>query len=311
MRRMACALLLCAAAVLGAAQAPAVERTTLLNDLRTLSADDMQGREVGQPGGLKARAYVVSRFKQVGLQPVGASYEYPFSFSSGPGGRTREAANVVGQIRGTRDADRYLVVSAHYDHIGMRDGQVFNGADDNASGTAALFAIARAFMTDRPLHSLLFVAFDAEETGLRGSQQFVRSPPVDRAAIVLNLNMDMIGRDPNNKLFVSGVSTQSYLKTYIARVAARAPVQLVMGYDDPNGPAQDYWVRQSDQYSFIEAKIPGLYFGVEDYAMYHKTTDDFETITRDFYVKAVQTMVMVIREFDAGLAAVDAARPRP
>ena len=81
--------------------------------------------------------------------------------------------NVVGRIDGTAAPGRYIVVSAHYDHIGVRNGQVFNGADDNASGTAALFALARHFSANRPRHSLIFAAFDAEESGLRGARHFV------------------------------------------------------------------------------------------------------------------------------------------
>lgn len=302
---------LASATVLGAAQGDSIDAAALLADARTLSADDMQGREVGTPGGAKARAFIVSRFKEIGLAAIGGSFEHAFTVAAARRGGGVQGANVVGRIPGAGDSRRHVVLSAHYDHVGVQAGQIFNGANDNASGVAALFAIARALRARPPRHSMLFVAFDAEERGLRGSRAFVQSPPVDRSAIVLNLNMDMIGRDPNSKLFVSGVSTQPFLRPYIERAAARAPVRLLMGYDDPKGPQRDNWVRQSDQFSFIEANIPALYFGVEDYAQHHQPTDDFETMTRDFYVKAVETMVMVIREFDAGLDAIDAARPRP
>src|SRR6185295_7198356 len=115
--------------------------------------------------------------------------------------------NVLGQLPGTAAAfPQYILVSAHFDHIGTRNGQVFNGADDNASGTAALFALAKYYSVHPPKNSLIFAAFDAEESGLRGSQAFLKQPPVELNAIALDLNADMIGRDPDDKLFVVGTA---------------------------------------------------------------------------------------------------------
>jgi hypothetical protein len=276
-----------------------IDSAALLRDLKTLSADDMQGRRVGTPGGAKARAFVIERFKAAGIRPVGASYEMPFSFAGRGGGPEQHGVNVVGVVEGARQPQQYMVVTAHYDHVGERNGEVYNGADDNASGTAALFALGQYFSKNRPAHSILFVAFDGEESGLRGAQAFVKAPPVPAAAIAINLNMDMIGRDPDDKLFVAGTRTQTYLKPFIERVAARASIKLLMGHDDPT--QKEDWTSDSDHYAFCQVKIPCLYFGVEDFAQHHKATDDYETMSHDFYVRVVETMVGVVREFDAGL----------
>lgn len=304
------------------AQAPAVKSSVidapqLLKDLEILSADDMEGRQVGTPGGAKARAYVIERFKASGIQPFGASFEQPFTFSAGRSGQTteRSGVNVVGHIDGSRTPRKYIVVTAHYDHIGTRNGQVFNGADDNASGTAGLFAVAKYFSTHRPAHSLIFVAFDAEESGLRGAQAFVAAPPVDAASLIINLNMDMIGRDPNDLLYVVGTHSQPFLKPIIERIAVTAPVRLVMGHDDPEkakanprNQAFEDWNGDSDHAAFCRAKIPCLYFGVEDFDQHHKATDDFATMTHGFYVRAVETMVKAVQEFDKSLDEVEKAR---
>jgi Zn-dependent M28 family amino/carboxypeptidase len=290
-----------------APQSALIDATQLLLDLKTLSADDLQGRQVGTPGGEKARAFVVARFKAAGIQPIGTSYEVPFKFSGrGANAAEREGVNVVGTIEGSRMPRRYIVVSAHYDHIGVRNGEVFNGADDNASGTAALFAIAKYFSTHKTTNSLLFAAFDAEETGLRGSQAFVKNPPVDAASISIDLNGDMIGRDPNDKLFVVGTALQPYLNTHVEAIAGKAPLKLLIGHEDPKQPED--WTRDSDHYSFIQAKIPALYFGVEDFDQHHKATDDYETMTYPFYVKAVETLIQSVQYFDAHLNEVDQAR---
>jgi Zn-dependent M28 family amino/carboxypeptidase len=304
----------CAGALAAAGQDQArtsayFDSARLLQDLRTLSADDMQGRQAGTPGGEKARAYVIDRFKASGVVPFGASYESPFTFTSRRAPTERHGVNVIGRIDGASEPRRYIVVSAHYDHIGVAaTGQVNNGADDNASGTAALFALARYFSANKPAHSLLFAAFDAEESGLKGAYAFLEHPPIDAALIGIDLNMDMIGRDPDDKLFVVGTALQPFLKPFIDRLAARAPVKLLTGHEDPK--EKEDWTKDSDHYAFMEKKIPALYFGVEDFDQHHKPTDDYETMTKDFYVRAVETMILVVKEFDARLADVDKARTR-
>jgi Zn-dependent M28 family amino/carboxypeptidase len=279
-----------------------IDAPRLIEDLRTLSANDMQGRQVDTPGGAKARAYVVERFRASGITPFGSSYEHAFTFTdSRSGGVQRRGVNVIGRIEGGAQPNRFIVISAHYDHIGVRNGQVFPGADDNASGTAALFAIGKYFTAKRPAHSLILAAFDGEESGLRGSQAFLNQPPVNKSAIALNLNADMIGRDPKNILYVAGVHSQQFLKPYVQRIVAAAPLTLVMGHDDPGLRNVQDWTRDSDHYSFLQAGIPALYFGVEDFDRMHTARDTFDTITQDFYVRAVETLVIAIKEFDANL----------
>jgi Zn-dependent M28 family amino/carboxypeptidase len=285
----------------------------LLRDLQTLSADDMEGRQIGTPGGAKARAFVIARFRDSGIEPFGGSYEQPFTYMAGRGTAQteRQGVNVIGRIAGATSPDRCIVISAHYDHLGARNGTVFNGADDNASGTAALFALAAYFRAHPPANTLIFAAFDGEETGLRGARAFVAAPPVAPASIVVDLNVDMIGRDPNDVLYVVGTTAQPGLRPFIERVAAKAPVKLVMGHDDPakareNPRNQQFedWTADSDHKAFCDAKIPCLYFGVEDFDQHHRATDDYETMTLAFYVRATETMVRAVEEFDAHAAEV-------
>ncbi len=275
-----------------------VNRTELLGDLKALSADDMQGRRIGTPGGEKARRYVIDRFQASGIAPLAGGYSRPFTTNA-----TTAGANVVGRIEGTLRRDRYIVVSAHYDHVGVRNGRVFNGADDNASGTAALFAFGAYFTAHPPVNSLLFVAFDGEEQGLLGSRAFIAAPPVPRTTLIVNLNVDMIGRDPNNELWVTGLKRQPFFTPIIDRVAARASVKLLAGHEDSSVRGND-WTQDSDQFAFIEAGIPGFYFGVEDAQHHHQPTDDYETMTYPFYVRAVETLIDVITEVDANLDAI-------
>jgi Zn-dependent M28 family amino/carboxypeptidase len=280
------------------ASVPSIDGSTLLRDLQTLSADAMQGREPGTSGHERARRFIVRRFKESGLETVGRnSYEHPFTFSD-QSGQSARGTNIVGQLRGSSGASLAVVITAHYDHLGVRNGKVFNGADDNASGTAALFAIAAHFAANRPDHTLVFAATDAEETGIHGGRALASDPPVPLAGIVMNVNLDMIGRDSTNVLYVVGTAHYPALKRYVEPVRARAPIKLVYGHDSPGAPFGGDWTRESDHYAFHQRGVPFVYFGVEDFEQHHRDTDDFDTIARDFYVNAVRTVTAAVREFD-------------
>jgi len=287
------------AAVLAAAGQPApaikVDAEQIFRDVQVLSADDMQGRLAGSPGSEKARTYLIGRFTQAGVKPLGQSFERPFAFAT-RAGVDRHGTNLVGIIRGTRQPDRYIVLTAHYDHVGVRNGEVFNGADDNASGVAALLATAAHFAAAPPEHSLLIAALDAEEAGLQGARALLREPPVPVASMVVNLNMDMVGRDSGNKLFATGTYHFPYLKPLLEKVA-QPPVVLAFGHDTP-GEKED-WTKDSDHYAFGEAGVPWIYFGVEDFAQHHKATDDVETIDRELLAGAAGTVIAAVQSMDA------------
>jgi len=285
-----------------------VDSARLLDDVRVLSADSLQGRATGTAGGEKARSYVAAAFKRAGLMPFGGSYAQPFEFAGQDGAR-RRGANVVGWVRGSADTARYIVVSAHYDHLGVRDGEVYNGADDNASGTATLIALAEYFAAHPPRHSMIFAAFDAEELGLQGARAFVARPPVAKGALAVDVNMDMISHSDAGELYVAGTHHYPFLTPYVERVARRAPVKVLRGHDEPSPRPDDDWTSSSDHGPFHAAGIPFIYFGVEDHKDYHRPTDDFETITPAFFAKAAATIADFVIELDRGLPASAPARP--
>jgi Peptidase family M28 len=290
-----------------ARRAAAVDAAQLLADLRALAADEMEGRAAGTPGGERARAYVAGRFKEEGLRPFGASYLRPFEFSRAGMDAKLHGANVVGFLPGTSRPRSYLVLSAHYDHVGNSPqtgcrpagaDSICNGADDNASGVAALLAAARHFRRSPPRHTVVFAAFDAEEAGLAGSRHFVADPPFDLKSVVVNVNLDMVGRGDRGELYAAGARHHPFLKTYVERAAASAPVRLLAGHDDPKLGRGD-WTSQSDHAAFHRAGVPFLYFGVEDHADYHRPTDESARVPRDFFAGAAQTVLAVLLLLDA------------
>ena len=292
--------LLAALAAAGAqATAPSVrvDAVRLFRDVETLAADDMEGRLAGSPGGRKARDYVRERLKQAGVTPLGTTFDQPFTFTSRNAGE-RHGTNLVGVIRGTRDPSRYIVVTAHYDHIGVRDGQVFNGADDNASGVAALLAVSEYFSQAKPTHSLLIAALDAEESGLHGAKALLRDSPIPTSAMVMNVNLDMVGRDPANKLFAAGTYHYPFLVPYLDHIA-QPPIVFEFGRDRPGGP--DDWTNSSDHYVFHQAGIPFLFFSVDDLDHHHKASDDAATIGREFLAGAAATIITAVHRLDGHL----------
>lgn len=284
-----------------AVQAPAaIDSVRLLHDIGVLAHDSMEGRMVGTAGGARARAFLDRAFRERGLQPAaGNTYLHPFSFTRGDTSRT--GVNVVGMVRGTTEPDRYIVVTAHYDHVGIRNGEIYNGADDNASGTAALLAIADYFTRNPPRHSIVFAALDAEEGGLRGARAFVENPPVPLESIALNINMDMVGRNDAGELYVAGTAHYPQLLPHVQRVAQNAEVTLIPGHDRPGARPSDDWTTASDHAAFHRAGIPFLYFGVEDHPDYHRPTDELAGIQPGFYARAVRTVLAAVRLLDAEL----------
>lgn len=288
-----------------AAGASPIDAQRLRSDIRVLSHDSMEGRRTATIGNERARTFLLGSLREIELERFGTGYEQPFDFTPRGGTQQMRGINLVGWVRGTQHPDRYIVITAHFDHLGMRDGETFNGADDNASGSVALLELARHFRAQPPAHSIIFALLDAEELGLQGARAFVANPPVPQSAIVFNINMDMVSRNAKDELYAAGTYHSPWTLPIVERIAADAPVTLLTGHDRPDLPPGDDWTQSSDHGPFHAAGIPFLYFGVEDHADYHQPTDTYENIDMDFYPRAVETVLRAARALDAepGLAA--------
>lgn len=293
MRRILLAL---SAFALLASPALAAPGDRAIEDVRILSADDMEGRLVGSPGGEKARAYILGRLRDIGLVPV----EQAFVIKRKDGTETK-GVNLIARIEGSTPGGTVMVITAHYDHLGVHDGQIYNGADDNASGVAGLLAVAEAFKASPPKHTVLIVALDAEEGGLRGAKAFLETPPVPVGTIALNINFDMLAKNAKGELYAAGGSPNPWVKAQLEALVPAAPVSLKLGHDTGPDDSFDNWTYQSDHGVFAKAGIPWVYFGVEDHPEYNKPTDDFATVPQAFFRKAVDTVIAAARLFDERL----------
>jgi hypothetical protein len=281
----------------------ALDSVSLLRDVFRLADDSMRGRLIGSPGALKARDYLAARFDALGLEsPAGGRLQQiPMNASRLPGVTT--AWNVLGIVRGSAQPERWIIVTAHYDHVGVgrpvEGDSIYNGADDNASGAAALAVMAQHFQRHPLRHSILFAAVDGEERGMPGSRGLVDALPMPIGDVALNVNLDMVSRNAQHELYAAGPGRYPALLPSVEAAVACAPVKLLLGHDTPAaGPGND-WTSQSDHAAFHAKGIPFLYFGVEDHADYHRPGDHADRVMPGFYVNAVRTVVDVMRRVDS------------
>ncbi|QHI37980.1 Aminopeptidase YwaD [Kordia antarctica] len=260
----------------------------LLKHVKELSSDIYQGRETGTLGATKAKNYIIGEFKKLNVKPLGESFEQVFPLPKKL--KATQGENIIGYIKGSEKAAEYIVITAHYDHEGIKNGKVYNGADDDASGISALLAFAEYLQKYPPKHSVLLIAFDAEEKGLLGSYYYIENSIVPKEQLKLNINMDMISRSDKKELYAVGPQYYSQYKPIIENLEKSGEVTLLIGHKE--------WTYSSDHAGFHTAKIPFIYFGVEDHKDYHKPTDDFENIHPTFYTNAVQTIISFFKEVD-------------
>jgi len=279
---------------------PMLPKDSLLAHVAELASDEYQGREVEQKGNRKAAEYILKRFEAIGLKTFEDSYVHSFPFYNRFTRKAYQGRNLIGYLPGTKYAKQYIVLSAHYDHVGIKKGEIYNGADDNASGVGALIEIARYIQANPLEFSLIIVAFDAEEVGLRGADAFTEEPPVPLDSILININLDMISRNTNEEIYICGTSYTPALRPPLERLAEAAPIKVSFGHEAPEAKGANDWTNASDHGKFHQKGIPFLYFGVEDHADYHQPTDDFNRIMPDFYHQVAELVLRAVQEFGSG-----------
>jgi hypothetical protein len=255
-----------------------------------LASDELGGRWSPSPEARLAADYVAAAFAAAGLEPLGDDGTWFQSIDD------RLAPNVVGIERGTGPG--YVLVTAHYDHLrprGAGEDRIFNGADDNASGTAAVLEIAEAFgrLERATTASVVFVAFTAEEMGLRGSRFFVQHPPFGLDEIVGVVNLDMVSRGEENLIFCEGGPDAPELLAAAER--ANAVVGLEIRHD-----RHPEWLRQSDQWPFLQAGVRALYFGVEDHPDYHRVSDHADRILPVLTERVARLVFLILLDVAGG-----------
>jgi hypothetical protein len=275
----------------------------LKKNLYVIASDEMEGRDTGSPGQKKAGEYMINYYKGLGIsypKALGSYYQkVPADFmKKRGGGNLPDSENILAFIEGSEKPEEIVVISAHYDHVGTQNGVVFNGADDDGSGTVGVMEIAKAFQSAKkagngPKRSILFLHVTGEEHGLFGSEYYADNPVFPLANTVVDLNIDMIGRDdPENRgkqyVYVIGSEMLSSELKVINEAANKKTNNLELNYkyDDPNDTQRLYY--RSDHYNFAKNNVPVAFFFDGIHEDYHKPTDDVEKIDYNLLAKRTQ-----------------------
>ncbi len=267
--------------------------STLLKHLFYLSSDDLKGRRVGTRGGQLAQNYIVSHLQEYGIKPLGNTYLAPFTVSGLF--KDIQGSNVIGVIPGSKFENQFIVLSAHFDHIGGRNSKIYNGADDNASGTSALLEFGRRIQQSPLRYSVILLFTDAEEANLKGAKAFIAQNSPLLSHIVLNVNLDMIGGSATTKhlRYVSrGLDQLVGTDNVLALKQQEYGVSLKKGFGQQSGRESTNinWKLASDHGVFFRAKIPFIYYGVGVHKNYHQTTDTYQNINQRFFINAANAI---------------------
>ena len=284
----------------------------LKKHLYIVASDEMEGRETGSEGQRKAGRYLIEQYEKEGIPfPTGATEYYqriPAAFMNNQyNDKLGASENIWAFIEGSEKPEEIVVVSAHYDHIGVQNGKVYNGADDDGSGTVALLEMAHAFQQAKkegfgPKRSILFLHVTGEEHGLHGSRFYTENPLFPLAKTITDVNIDMIGRRDdlhnatNNYVYVIGSDYLSSDLYNICEEANKETVNLDLDYkfNDRKDPNRFYY--RSDHYNFAKNNIPSVFLFNGVHADYHQASDEVEKIEFDALQKRTQLAFAIVWE---------------
>ena len=279
--------------------AKTITEKELSEHLYTYASDEFEGRDTGAPGQKKAVEYIRNYYKSIGIEPGDLEGDYFQEMTLTMRGRrgqkpkTVETENVIAIIKGSEKPDEYVIITAHLDHVGITDGEIYNGADDDGSGTVALLEIAEAFKkaADKgkgPKRSVVFLHVTGEEKGLLGSAYYTDNPVYPLANTVVNLNVDMIGRiDPTRReknrdyIYLIGSDHDSVDLHNLSEQTNTESVNMTLDYrfNDKNDPNRFYY--RSDHYNFAKNGIPIIFYFTGTHADYHQPSDTPDKIEYD------------------------------
>ena len=271
-----------------------IDSITVRKHLYTLASDEMQGRKSGTEGIEKAAVYIENEFKRIGLATFGdlETYRQTFSFTTRRSKEKITSANIIGVLEGKSKKDEYVIISAHYDHLGMKksgDGDlIYNGANDDASGVTGVLALAEYFKKVGNERTIVFVAFTAEEMGLIGSTHFGKG--IDASKFVAGINLEMIGKTPSfgpNTAWLTGFERSDFGKIVQKNLAGT-------GYQLFPDPYKNYNLFfRSDNASLARLGVPSHTFSttaIDTDKDYHKVSDEAETLNMTVITQTIQAV---------------------
>ncbi|AQS38085.1 Peptidase family M28 [Shewanella psychrophila] len=281
-------------------------------DIAKLTSPKFEGRKTGTSGAELTRQYIDLRYREIGLTPWKGKYSAPFTYQYSFG--ERRGINMIGVIYAPEPTDKWRVILAHYDHLGMKGNKIHPGADDNASGVAALLQVASQIAkhnkigyaglpdsSQSPVNTL-FVATDAEEPGLFGGYALVEQlkelgtiPQIEQ--IELAINMDMVGRPGRPYvIYLEGRRGFTHFNDIKRTLTTATGLCIKANHPSPLGRSvlKVDWLRASDHYPLHKAGVPWLYFGVPPHKDYHGSGDTVEKIDLKFLAAVSESVYQLL-----------------
>ncbi len=286
-----------------------ITKEDLKKHLTKLTSNEFEGRKTGENGQKIAAKYLADYYKSLDFEsPIGEGKYFqniPKEFFRGKSNNASE--NVVAFIYGIEKPEEVVVISAHYDHLGIENDKMFYGADDNGSGTAAVLEIAEAFRMaylddEGPKRSILFLNLTGEEEGLFGSKYYAENPLFPFAKTVANLNIDMVGRvdEPHkNKkdyVYLIGADKLSKELHFISEAVNNKYMQLNLDYTFNDEKDRNRFYYRSDHYNFAKKGVPVIFYFNGTHEDYHKETDTEDKINYDILAKRAQLVFLTAWE---------------
>ncbi|MBW1296632.1 M28 family metallopeptidase [Aquimarina litoralis] len=283
-----------------ASYAETITSQELKKYLYKFSGDEFEGRDTGEPGQKKAAEYLKAQYQRMNIpSPLGGDDYFQEIDESYFRGGIKSSENVLAYIKGTEKPDEIVVISAHYDHIGVdANGNIYNGADDDGSGTVSILEIAEAFAAAAkdgygPKRSILFLHVTGEEKGLYGSSYYTENPVFPLEKTVTNLNIDMIGRidekhkekDKNQYIYLIGSDRLSTELHNISEEANNEYTKLDLDYTYNAKDDRNRFYYRSDHYNFAKNNIPIIFYFNGVHEDYHEPSDTADKIEYDLFTK--------------------------
>jgi Zn-dependent M28 family amino/carboxypeptidase len=284
----------------------------LKTHLYILASDEMEGRETGSDGQKRAGVYLINQYKKNDISfPEAATSFYqnvPAAFLNAKRDQgLLDSENIWAFIEGSEKPNEIVVISAHYDHVGIKNGEVYNGADDDGSGTVALLEISKAFQKAKreghgPKRSILFLHVTGEEHGLLGSSYYSENPLFPMKNTITNINIDMIGRrdeahaNTNNYVYVIGADRLSTDLDNITATANKKYIQMDLDYKYNDRADPNHFYERSDHYNFAKNGVPSVFIFNGVHEDYHRKTDTPDKIEYDALAKRAQLAFAVAWE---------------
>ncbi|MDG1398632.1 MAG: M28 family peptidase [Polaribacter sp.] len=271
-----------------------IDSTMVRKHLYTLASDDMQGRKSGTEGIEKAAKYIENEFKKIGLSTFDGLDSFRQTFNFTPRGSKEEiiSSNIIGVLEGSSKKEEYVIISAHYDHLGMKKNGsgdlIFNGANDDASGVTGVLTLAEYFKKVGNERSIVFVAFTAEEMGLIGSTYFGKG--IDASKFIAGINLEMIGKTPSsgpNTAWLTGFERSDFGKI-VQKNLEGSGYQL---FPDPYKKFNLFF--RSDNASLARLGVPSHTFSTTAIDVdkdYHQVSDHAETLNMTVITQTIQAV---------------------